>query len=84
MGIDMATREELIAAHQSVEEIRDEIGADSLSYLSIDAVAEALSSSRADLCLGCVTGEYPYDIDGEETDREVERPGVTDTAPADD
>ncbi|WP_318569163.1 amidophosphoribosyltransferase [Salinigranum marinum] len=84
MGIDMATREELIAAHQSVEEIRDEIGADSLSYLSIDAVAEALSSSRADLCLGCVTGEYPYDIDGEETDRDVERPGVTDTAPADD
>jgi amidophosphoribosyltransferase len=80
----MATREELIAADRSVAEIRDEIGADSLSYLSIDAVAAALSSSRADLCLGCVTGEYPYDIDGEETDRAVERPRVTDAAPAGD
>ena len=84
MGIDMATREELIAANQSVEDICTEIGADSLSYLSIDAVAQALSSSRADLCLGCVTGQYPYDIDGEETDREVHRPSVTDSAPADD
>ncbi|AUV82313.1 amidophosphoribosyltransferase [Salinigranum rubrum] len=84
MGIDMATREELIASNRSVEDIRDEIGADSLSYLSIDAVAEALSSTRADLCLGCVTGQYPYDIDDEETDRPVERPLVTDSAPADD
>jgi amidophosphoribosyltransferase len=84
MGIDMATREELIASNRSTEDICAEIGADSLSYLSIDAVAEALSSSRADLCLGCVTGEYPYDIDGEETDRPVERPTVADSAPADD
>src|SRR6056297_579236 len=58
MGIDMATREELIASDRSTEEIREEIQADSLSYLSIDAVAEALDSSRGDLCLGCVTGEY--------------------------
>ncbi|MFC4245556.1 amidophosphoribosyltransferase [Natribaculum luteum] len=76
MGIDMATREELIAADKSVEEIRDEIAADSLAYLSTDAVADALESDRADLCLGCVTGEYPYDIDGEETDREVSRPEI--------
>jgi amidophosphoribosyltransferase len=84
MGIDMATREELIASSRSVEDIREEIGADSLSYLSIDAVAEALSSTRDDLCLGCVTGQYPYDIDDEETDRPVERPIVADSAPADD
>ena len=71
-GIDMATREELIAADASTDEIRDAVGADSLSYLSIDAVAAALESSRADLCLGCVTGEYPFDVEGEETDRSVE------------
>ncbi|MFB6096322.1 MAG: amidophosphoribosyltransferase [Haloferacaceae archaeon] len=82
MGIDMATREELIAGDQSVAEIREEIGADSLAYLSIDAVADALESERGDLCLGCVTGEYPYDIDGEATDRDVERPAVG--TPADD
>ena len=73
-GIDMATREELIAANGSVEEIRETIEADSLAYLSIDAVAEALESSRADLCLGCVTGEYPFDVEGEETDRVVDSP----------
>ncbi|MEF8840629.1 MAG: amidophosphoribosyltransferase [Haloarculaceae archaeon] len=87
MGIDMATREELIAPDRSVEEIREEIGADSLAYLSIDAVADALSKSRSDLCLGCVTGEYPYDIDGETTDRDVERPvigGEPEAAPGDD
>ncbi|WP_424018711.1 amidophosphoribosyltransferase [Halorientalis pallida] len=84
MGIDMASREELIAADQSVADIRDEIGADSLAYLSIDSVAGALSKSKADLCLGCVTGEYPYDIDGEAKDREVDRPAIGTAASADD
>ncbi|WP_418280050.1 amidophosphoribosyltransferase [Halorubrum sp. DTA98] len=82
-GIDMATREELIASDMSTEEIRETIAADSLAYLSIDAVAEALDASRADLCLGCVTGEYPFDVEGETTDREVTRPQVG-QPPADD
>ncbi len=55
----------------SVEEIRDEIEADSLSNLSIDGIAETLDKRRTDLCLDCVTGEYPYDIEGEATDREL-------------
>jgi amidophosphoribosyltransferase len=76
MGIDMASREELIAADRSVEEIRDEIGAGSVAYLSIDAVADALDSAETDLCLGCVTGAYPYDIEGERTDRDVSRPAT--------
>ncbi|MFC6953172.1 amidophosphoribosyltransferase [Halorubellus litoreus] len=85
MGIDMATRDELIAAGQSTEDIREAIEADSLSYLSIDAVCDALDASRADLCLGCVTGEYPYDIEGETTDRDVARPVIEGAdAPADD
>ncbi|WP_336339047.1 amidophosphoribosyltransferase [Haloarcula brevis] len=85
MGIDMASRDELIAGNQSVDEIREEIEADSLSYLSIDAIAETLDKGRADLCLGCVTGEYPYDIEGEATDRDVVRPDIgTQSSPADD
>ncbi|MBX0285114.1 amidophosphoribosyltransferase [Haloarcula salinisoli] len=85
MGIDMASRDELIAGDQSVDEICEEIGADSLSYLSIDAIAETLEASKADLCLGCVTGEYPYDIEGEETDRDVVRPDISgQPKPADD
>jgi amidophosphoribosyltransferase len=84
MGIDMATREELIAADMSVDEIRDHIDADSLSYLPVDAVCDALDSDADDLCLGCVTGEYPYDIDGETTDRDVVRPSIGAEATADD
>ncbi|GAB7092949.1 amidophosphoribosyltransferase [Halolamina litorea] len=84
MGIDMASRDELIAAGQETEEIREAVGADSLSYLSVDGVADVLGESRADLCLGCVTGEYPYDIDGETTDRDVTRPEIGDPAVADD
>ncbi|QSG14613.1 amidophosphoribosyltransferase [Halapricum desulfuricans] len=83
MGIDMATREELIASDMSIEEIRETISADSLSYLSVDAVAETLGQQRDDLCLGCVTGEYPYDIEGEATDRDIERP-VIESSTADD
>jgi len=81
MGIDMATRDELIAADKTAEEIAEQIGADSLSYLSLDAVTTAIGRSQADLCAGCVTGEYPYDIPGEATDRDIERPVE---APADD
>lgn len=76
MGINMATREELIASDKSVEDIREAISADSLGYLSKEAIAEALSVSQSELCLGCVTGDYPYDIDGEETDRDVTRPVI--------
>ncbi len=76
MGINMATREELIASDKSVEEIREAIAADSLAYLSKEAIADALDVSQIDLCLGCVTGNYPYDIDGEETDRDVTRPVI--------
>jgi len=85
MGIDMASRDELIAADKSIEDIREVIGADSLSYLSIDAIASVLGRTKGELCLGCVTGEYPYDIEGESTDRDVSRPVVgSESAPADD
>jgi amidophosphoribosyltransferase len=82
MGIDMATREELIAAGKSVEEIGETIEADSLAYLSPESVARALGEDRADLCMGCVTGEYPYDIESEESDRDATRPDIG--TPADD
>lgn len=80
MGINMASREELIAAGRETEDVREEIAADSLAYLSVDAIADALDESHDDLCLGCVTGEYPYEIEGEQTDRDVARPQVGGTA----
>ena len=80
MGIDMATREELIASDKSVDDIQDVLGADSLAYLSIDAITETLEMDGSDLCLGCVTGEYPYDVEGEATDRDVTRPAIGENA----
>jgi amidophosphoribosyltransferase len=78
LGIDMASREELIAADRSIEDIEAEVGADSLSYLSIDAITEVLNHDRSDLCLGCVTGQYPYDVENEPLDRDVSRPVIAD------
>ncbi|MFB6137465.1 MAG: hypothetical protein ABEJ42_03870, partial [Halobacteriaceae archaeon] len=66
MGIDMATREELIAADRTVEEIRAEIGADSLAFVSPAAVADAIDKDQTDLCMGCISGAYPYDVPDEQ------------------
>lgn len=65
LGIDMKTREQFVANGRSVEEICKEIGADSLEYLSIDGLVKAIGFPRDELCLGCLTGEYPVRIDGE-------------------
>ena len=59
-GIDMPTKEELIASSKSVDEIRDYIHADSLGYLSIKGLIKAIG--RKNLCLACVSGDYPTDI----------------------
>ncbi|MFO8132338.1 MAG: amidophosphoribosyltransferase [Thermoplasmatota archaeon] len=64
-GIDMTDRRQLIASDKSVDAIQEAIGADSLGYLSIDGLLEATGFSRNELCLGCVTGEYPVDVEGE-------------------
>ncbi len=62
LGIDMPTDRELIASDKSVEAIRREIGADSLKYLSIDNLMEAIGMGENELCLGCLTGKYPVEI----------------------
>lgn len=58
-GVAMATKMELIAANHTVEEIREKIGAETLGYLSIDNLVEAIGFPRNTLCLGCITEEYP-------------------------
>ncbi|HEY5427154.1 MAG TPA: amidophosphoribosyltransferase [Candidatus Tumulicola sp.] len=59
LGVDMATYDELIAANYTVEEIRLRTGADSLGYLSLDGLIAATGRKREEMCLGCLTGEYP-------------------------
>ena len=61
-GVDMATRWELIAAQKTVPEIRDAIGADSLGYISIDGLIEAIDLPKEIFCLACFTGEYPTPV----------------------
>jgi amidophosphoribosyltransferase len=60
-GIDMSTREEMVAHGRTVEEIAAELGCDSLAYLSLEGVYEAIRSTRATHCDGCFTGDYPLD-----------------------
>jgi amidophosphoribosyltransferase len=58
-GIDTSNRGELVASRLSVEEIRQEIEADTLGYLGVTGLIEALGLPRRDLCLACLTGAYP-------------------------
>ena len=60
MGVDMATRSELIAANMSLDEIRRHIGADSLAYLSVDGLMKALKAEHG-YCNACFHGSYPFD-----------------------
>jgi len=59
LGIDMASEDELMASEKSIPEIKDEIGADSLEYLTVEEISEVLEIPLSDLCTGCVTGDYP-------------------------
>ncbi len=61
-GVDMATMAELIAANKTVDEIRDHIGADSLSYLSVDGLKRAVDVEDDSYCKGCFTGRYPIPV----------------------
>ena len=60
-GIDMSTREEMIAHDRTVEEIAAELGCDSLAYLSLEGVYEAVGLPRERHCDACFTGSYPLD-----------------------
>jgi len=61
-GVDMATRWELIAAQKSVAEIKDTIGADSLGYISMEGLIEAVDQPSDVFCVACFTGEYPMPV----------------------
>jgi len=58
-GIDFSTSGELIAAQHSVEEIKNFIGLDSLCYLSLPGMIEAIGLDQDSFCLACFSGKYP-------------------------
>tara|TARA_B100001765_G_scaffold167715_1_gene110835 strand:- start:20 stop:604 length:585 start_codon:yes stop_codon:yes gene_type:complete len=72
MGVDMATRQELIAANNSVEEIRSITGADSLGYLSVEGLLKVAGNDRGGFCDACFTGNYPVPVQLELTKMALE------------
>ena len=62
LGVDMATEKELIAARKTVPEIRDYVGADSLGYISMEGLLDAVRHDKSTLCTACFTGEYPVPV----------------------
>jgi amidophosphoribosyltransferase len=58
-GVDTPQRSELIAANQSVAEICEFIGADSLGYLSLEGLLSSVGPARNSYCTSCYTGQYP-------------------------
>ena len=72
-GIAMATKRELIASNQEIEEIRKYLGVDSLGYLSVDSLVECIGIKRDQLCLGCLTGEYPTSLPKDIEEYEAKR-----------
>ena len=61
-GMDTGSRSELLAADMAVSEIRDYLGVDTLSYLALDALVEAVGAPGAGFCTACLTGDYPVEI----------------------
>ena len=77
-GIDTSTREELIAADKTVEDIRQIINADTLTFLSTKGMVEAIGredgSETGGHCLACFTGKYPTEIYPKQHKEEHEEP----------
>jgi amidophosphoribosyltransferase len=61
-GVDTPTKNELIAANNTVEEIRRFVEADSLGYLSLAGLREAMKDTEHEYCYACYTGDYPTDL----------------------
>jgi amidophosphoribosyltransferase len=61
-GIDTPTRKELIAANNSVAEIREYLGVESLAYLSVEGLLKCCNGTQKTFCVGCFTNDYPIPL----------------------
>ena len=61
-GVDLPTREELIATGRTVDQIREKIHATTLEYIDTESLVKAVGLPKEDLCMACATGEYPCAI----------------------
>ena len=77
MGVDMASREELLAANKTLDEIRDFVGADSLGYLSVKGLLKVVGGTDGGFCDACFTGNYPVPVQLELTKLALEQGSPT-------
>jgi amidophosphoribosyltransferase len=61
-GMDTGSRGELLAANMTVEEIREYLEVDTLSYLGLDRLVEATGATNAGFCDACLSGVYPVAV----------------------
>jgi amidophosphoribosyltransferase len=61
-GMDLGTREELLASDLAASQIREYLRCDTLHYLELDDVLSATGALGTEFCVGCVTGAYPIDL----------------------
>ena len=64
-GIDLADPDEMVAAGRTVEEVREQIGATSLAYLSHEGLVESTRRPETELCSACLTRRYPTEAPAE-------------------
>lgn len=67
-GVDFATRDQLIAAGKTVEQIRQFLGVESLAYLSLDRMLSVMSRDARHYCTACYSGDYRIDVEHPQTD----------------
>ncbi len=75
MGVDMASREELLAANNTLEDIRTIVGADTLGYLSVEGLLEVVGGTKGGFCDACFTGNYPVPVQLELSKLALVQPG---------
>lgn len=73
MGVDMASREELLAANNSLSQIQKMVGANSLGYLSVEGLMKVVGGTTGGFCDACFTGKYPVPVQLELTKLALEQ-----------
>jgi amidophosphoribosyltransferase len=72
MGVDMASRKDLIAANHTIEEIKEYINCDTLGYLSVENLLKTVENKAGGFCDACFTGNYPVPVQLEMTKLSLE------------
>jgi len=72
-GIDFPDSSKLVAANRTVEQVRDYLGVDSLGYVSVDGLMDAVSGTRNEFCTACFTGDYPEKVEEDMDKQAMER-----------